>query len=249
MGVMDNSHSPIHAISDFIEAKLTKWFGSRELEQIFKKLNMMDVNLAGYPPSNLRITWVDPVEAKKDRARVVALFPEKYDFYKKEWLEKVERGVIFIEGPAKVAFKHAFFPRKGEKEEKLIYVEFADMSTEGDSGYLHHRITKSILKSLSPKQFVEIVVNPEQRWASTSFGVDLCVITADNKLILFVRSNQVGVGQGLTTIGLSEAMTKDDVDESKQPSIFSTALRGLQEELGITLKGNEVNAVKLIGLF
>jgi hypothetical protein len=72
------------------------------------------------------------------------------------------------------------------------------------------------------------------KFFSRSFGVSLCVITADNQLVLVRRSNKVAVNANKITCAVSEGMDFEDVRFGR-PCIFKNAIRGIKEELGIIL--------------
>lgn len=68
-----------------------------------------------------------------------------------------------------------------------------------------------------------------------TFVIELAVITRDDKIILVQRGDYVSVEKNAYTIAVNEAMQfPQDIDESGKPSFLRTALRGLDEELGIS---------------
>jgi hypothetical protein len=71
---------------------------------------------------------------------------------------------------------------------------------------------------------------------SNSFGVNLTVETADGDIILTKRSGKTQSAKNLRHISVNEGMAIIDVDQrTGVPDPYLTALRGIEEELGITL--------------
>lgn len=82
---------------------------------------------------------------------------------------------------------------------------------------------------------------------SSTFGVAVAVITADDKLVWLRRSRAGAVNPGTLTCTTAEGMNRDDV-RSGLPDPFLCAARGLTEELGLRLSSPELAQVKLTAL-
>ena len=72
---------------------------------------------------------------------------------------------------------------------------------------------------------------------ATGFGIALVVITRDNKIIVTKRGEQTAIRPGEYDISVAEAMHPvfDRLDNSPNPSIYRTGIRGAMEEIGVTL--------------
>ncbi|EFC85931.1 hypothetical protein FrEUN1fDRAFT_0908 [Parafrankia sp. EUN1f] len=67
-----------------------------------------------------------------------------------------------------------------------------------------------------------------------SFGVNVAVVSADNKAIFARRSAQVGSGALLWNSSVNEAISRSlDSQGRKPPNLFDVARRGISEELAI----------------
>jgi hypothetical protein len=70
-------------------------------------------------------------------------------------------------------------------------------------------------------------------WASQGFGVNVSLLTADNKVLFAVRGHATASGQGLRHCAMNEGMQAADTDADGNPDFLLAIRRGLQEELGI----------------
>lgn len=81
---------------------------------------------------------------------------------------------------------------------------------------------------------------------SSSFGVNVVVITADNKLIVSTRSELVGSRPLELSVSANEGLSRG-VDDAggNPPNLYACAYRALKEELGI--RRDEVDGFSLLG--
>jgi hypothetical protein len=95
-------------------------------------------------------------------------------------------------------------------------------------------IREAYLKNATAKQPVVALAN--------GFGVAVVVVTADGQTILTRRSDDSGVRPGELDIGIVEAVhpSQDREPTGQGPDLFSTAVRGAKEELGLTVSKNDV---------
>ncbi|UVJ39526.1 hypothetical protein [Arthrobacter sp. CJ23] len=71
---------------------------------------------------------------------------------------------------------------------------------------------------------------------SNSFGINLTIETADDDLLLTQRSAKASSAKNLRHISVNEGMAPADIDpRTDLPDPYLTALRGIEEELGIDL--------------
>lgn len=71
---------------------------------------------------------------------------------------------------------------------------------------------------------------------SNSFGINLTVETADDHLLLTQRSAKASSAKNLRHISVNEGMALADIDpKTNLPDPYLTALRGMEEELGVDL--------------
>lgn len=82
---------------------------------------------------------------------------------------------------------------------------------------------------------------------SSTFGVAVAVITADDNLVWLKRSRAGAVNPGTYTCTTAEGMNRDDI-RSGLPDPFLCAARGLNEELGLRLSSPELAQVRLTAL-
>ena len=68
-----------------------------------------------------------------------------------------------------------------------------------------------------------------------SLGLDLCVVTEDDYLILSKRSGTVGTYKNLYHISVNEGLSRtlDRGVKSQAPDVYRCAIRGIAEELGV----------------
>lgn len=71
---------------------------------------------------------------------------------------------------------------------------------------------------------------------SNSFGINLTLETADDHLVLTQRSDKAHSAKNLRHVSVNEGMSLADIDpKTDLPDPYRTALRGIEEELGIDL--------------
>ncbi|KAM7448295.1 hypothetical protein ABFA07_003699 [Porites harrisoni] len=150
-----------------------------------------------------------------------------------------------------IALKSLITSREEEQERQEIQLSF------GQTTYCHHRAVREIWRKLEEPKKRELVVckNTVHPVFSTSFGLHVAVLTADNpqKFIFTRRSNQEGMASpGKFTCGAVEsASVKDYVykDDQAYLDLIKTAARGLEEGLGVELKGSDIEALCLTTVY
>lgn len=77
---------------------------------------------------------------------------------------------------------------------------------------------------------------------ANGFGIALVVITGDRKMILTRRHNNVGARPGELDVSVVEGVhpVLDRSSIHYGPDLYKTAIRGAKEELGITLRDDEI---------
>ncbi|XP_073231373.1 uncharacterized protein [Porites lutea] len=150
-----------------------------------------------------------------------------------------------------IALKSLITSREEEQERQEIQLSF------GQTTYCHHRAVREIWRKLEESKKRELVVckNIVHPVFSTSFGLHVAVLTADDpqKFIFTRRSNQEGMASpGKFTCGAVEsASVKDYVykDDQAYLDLIKTAVRGLEEGLGVELKGSDIKALCLTTVY
>lgn len=165
-----------------------------------------------------------PLEELDDGTR--ALYREA----RRHWDERLEAGTIF--NGRKLALRY-FHPTRGEHEEMGYRLDFARCD------YVVQRAWNTVYEQIGPAGRAPLVadaasqVNPLY---SNTFGVSLCVVTADGFLLLVRRGMHTAVSPGLFASGCAEGMDDRDLHgDTGHPDPYLTAFRGLSEELGLRL--------------
>ncbi|XP_071113353.1 uncharacterized protein [Haliotis cracherodii] len=152
-----------------------------------------------------------------------------------------------------VSLKGLTIARPGAEEIQHLELRYVQ------STYCHHRAMREIwMKELTPtERHVEVpckaIVHP---FYSTSFGLHVAILTNEGpdehqKFIFCRRARRAGVSSpGVLTCGAVESCSINDfVDASegggKRVDLVKTAARGLHEELGLELTGNDLEAITL----
>lgn len=181
-------------------------------------------------------------EADIDAANLLAESSEKYRFVDKEDLRaEVEKRVAELsESPnawnaEKFALRHVDVSRVGTAEEPELRMGFAATdyaSFQVVASHWEDFMRQGKLEELGAPDLIDVIPG-----ASHSFGVNLTVETADDHLLLTRRSAKAQSAKDLLHISMNEGMSTEDLNpETGLPDPYVTALRGLQEELGITLE-------------
>ena len=151
-----------------------------------------------------------------------------------------------------------FTPGPGEWDGEKLALKFAQQSRTADGREapiidLEFGTSKysafSTVSSLWKKYFESEVSESHESigWdqvipgLSHSFGVNLTLRTADNKLLLTTRSAKTNSGRQLRHIAVNEGLSIEDRNSSKHPDLFACARRGVKEELGIDLASEGSN--------
>lgn len=78
---------------------------------------------------------------------------------------------------------------------------------------------------------------PPISFLAHSFGINLAVITSDNYLLLAQRSSHVSSRPLVWNVAVNEGLQRPaDKDSIGNPDFYKAAIRGVYEELGITLR-------------
>lgn len=77
---------------------------------------------------------------------------------------------------------------------------------------------------------------------SNTFGMNACLITADEQILLLRRSLQVSSNKGAYHIAINEGLQRpfDRSDTFDGPDLYRTVIRGAAEELGVELTREEI---------
>lgn len=160
-----------------------------------------------------------------------------------------------IEDNPAIALKSLITSREEEEERQEIQLSF------GQTTYCHHRAVREIWRNLEEHTKRELVVckNTVHPVFSTSFGLHVAVLTADKpqKFIFARRANREGMATpGKFTCGAVEsASVKDYVYKETEGGreayvdLIQTAKRGLEEELRVELKDDDIRALCLTTVY
>eukprot|EP00118_Oscarella_pearsei_P026605 m.839 g.839 ORF g.839 m.839 type:complete len:739 (+) comp4988_c0_seq1:46-2262(+) len=209
----------------------------------------------GYPHPSLRC-FVEIKRIGEDDFHPVTFIPEQWlhegqytEFYA-NFLEMSFKGEI--DNNPSIGLKQLRLPRAGEDEQQQIILEFAQ------TNYCVHRAMREVwMKVLATDEKHEAVpakgiVNPT---FSNSFGLHVAVITADRKFIFARRATRKGLASpGNFTCGAVESCSVKDYEsdtgsETTTISLVKTAARGLDEELGVHLEGDDLEAITLATIY
>lgn len=134
----------------------------------------------------------------------------------------------------KFALRHIDTSRVGTRELPVLRLGFSatDYASFRTVAGAWEVFTKSgALDELNHDELGDVIAA-----ASHSFGVNLTVETADDNVVLTTRSRRTHSAKALRHISVNEGMSIEDLHPvSRLPDPYVTALRGLQEELGIAL--------------
>ncbi|CAB3981507.1 serine threonine- kinase drkD [Paramuricea clavata] len=155
-----------------------------------------------------------------------------------------------IENNANIALKGLTTRREGEDEEQRVVLKFAQAT------YAHHRAMRDVWEGLDENtktQFLPCKTSVHPVF-STSFGLHVAVITADQIFLFTRRSMKDGIASpGDFTCGAVESCSVKDYDETRGDKTYveliKTAARGLNEELGVVLKGKDLDAICLTTVY
>jgi hypothetical protein len=92
------------------------------------------------------------------------------------------------------------------------------------------------LTTIREKYFPNFDVEQPNQYVTHSFGLNLSVITKDNKMLFCQRNAFVAHKKRIYTVPMNEGMQyPQDIDDFGKPSFLKTVYRGLIEELGVNL--------------
>lgn len=136
----------------------------------------------------------------------------------------------------KIALRRIQVSRTGNVEEPTIDLGFAV------TDYASFQVVAALWeKHFKGNVEKNQLIHAEHLWdvlpgLSNSFGVNLTVETADDHLLLTQRSAKATSAKNLRHISVNEGMALADIDpKTGLPDPYLTALRGMDEELGINL--------------
>ena len=206
---------------------------------------LADVNLDGYSPSNIScITSTPSTGDLQSRFKVL------YSVSNERWQELFAQGRLT--NNTNLALKDFRVTRPGRDERHQLLLEVAPMT------YLDQRITADIwMQGLSETERKDILSSGRQsvdRAFSRFFGLTLVVLIDGEKhgrsdrVLVARRSRAMKISPGWYTFGVGETMSEKDLSLG-EPDVFEMARRGLKEEIGVTLIGEECQKrIKLIAL-
>lgn len=142
--------------------------------------------------------------------------------------------------------KGFFITRDPIAEEPILHLKFGPtdyFNFLATSMNLDKEIKINGIKTTLRKRYLENV----DPWAKPidflahSFGINLAVITADNRLILTKRSGHVRSRPLSWNTTISEGLQRPvDSDKDGRPDLYKAAARGIREELGIIVPEEQI---------
>ncbi len=204
-----------------------------------------DVDILTFEPEGFRGNWLksswEALPADDLPPRYAAAYREARAF----WQAKLEKGEIY-EGATGIALKGISIDRLPGSEAKALIAGF-----RASASYVHQRAATQVFQELPTHERAELLKDPPSSTLpcfSNNCGVVAAVVTGDGKLVFSRRSKTTAVNKGRMICGVVEGMTVDDL-ESGKPSPHRAILRGLREELGISLEPREQGAIRVTGCF
>nr|XP_002125412.3 casein kinase I homolog HRR25-like [Ciona intestinalis] len=169
---------------------------------------------------------------------------ENIQKYKKQAQAKI------IDNNKTIALRSITPSRPGDDEKQRMDLRFVE------SNYVHHRAMRDIWRDFDEEKKNKIVsrksdVHPHY---STSFGLHVAVLTCEDdgtrKFVFSQRSQKKGMASpGDYTCGAVESCSVVDYIQKTEKfatvSLINTAARGLSEELGLHLQGEDIKAICL----
>ncbi|XP_033752711.1 carbon catabolite-derepressing protein kinase-like [Pecten maximus] len=159
-----------------------------------------------------------------------------------------------IDNNPTTALKGLILARPGEDEKQTVDLHFKE------SDYCHHRSMRQIWMSLSSSEKNKEVPykGDIHQYFSNAFGLHVAILTNEGpdkpqKFVFPQRARRKGMSSpGNFTCGAVESVSKPDYDNIKGETyvnLLNTAARGLMEEIGLELSGNDLDAICLTTVY
>lgn len=187
-----------------------------------EKLTVVAYSPAGFDP----LTYDASIGPSYDR--MIPIYQEQLEKSVRNW-NLATRSKFIFNGRKLALTSYSVKERFGKRPS--IVLGFSE------NDYVTQRAVSDVFCLLPENEQSKVLKNHRfspSKFFSRSFGVSLCVISSDNKIVLVRRSHLVSVNANLITCAVSEGMDMDDVRFGR-PCIFKNAIRGIKEELGIIL--------------
>ncbi|XP_069132318.1 uncharacterized protein [Argopecten irradians] len=176
----------------------------------------------------------------------------QYQDYLEKYLKMAKKKEI--DNNPTTALKNLVLARPGEDEKQTIDLFFKE------SDYCHHRSMRQMWMSLSSSEKNREVpykgdVHP---YFSNSFGLHVAILTNEGpdkpqKFVFPQRARRKGMSSpGNFTCGAVESVSKPDyvnVKGETYVNLLNTAARGLMEEIGLELSGDDLDAICLTTIY
>ncbi len=103
--------------------------------------------------------------------------------------------------------------------------------------YLRHRICNNVWTLYVPKEDQHTLLKESDSFFSTSFGVNMVIITSDNQLVLLKRIQEIEEGKGLwsnpVAYGIQYQETFSSTYHETTALLRDQALKGMEKTLGL----------------
>jgi serine/threonine protein kinase len=221
-----------------------------------------EASQTGFYQSRIRPTGYDHKDLKCQIEVEDAPYKDKPENWKleDEYCDNIEifldlAKTKVIDNNPTVALKGLTFARPGDEECQTIEFTFKQ------SDYIHHRAMRKIWIEYSNEQRIEELPSKAEvhPYFSNTFGLHVAVLTNEGpdkpqKFLFPRRAQRDGMAApGKYTCGAVESASKPDYIQEKDGKTFvdlvNTAARGLQEELGLELTGNDLKAICLTTVY
>lgn len=136
----------------------------------------------------------------------------------------------------KVALRRIRVARTGNHEEPTIdlgyaVTDYATFQVIADAWERRYKNLDAAGRDLGAEDLMDVLPG-----LSNSFGINLTVETADDHLLLTRRSAKANNAKNLRHVSVNEGMALADINpKTDLPDPYLTALRGIEEELGLDL--------------
>ncbi|MHC6594243.1 hypothetical protein [Arthrobacter sp. C152] len=136
----------------------------------------------------------------------------------------------------KFALRRIRVSRTGNHEEPTIdlgyaVTDYAAFQVVAGAWERHYKNLDGVIQDLRADDLWDVLPG-----LSNSFGVNLTLETADDHLLLARRSDKANSARNLRHVAVNEGMSLEDIDpRTDLPDPYLTAVRGIEEELGIDL--------------
>ena len=247
---------PLIKLKDKQLAKLSRRMTQKRMSKITAAIDNRGDIYIGSEAVHILLTAPNGFAEKNIRC---SLNSQDYSSTLSNQLDQIPHGLRPASTSAILNQISQFTPGPGEWDGEKLALKFAQQSRTADGREtpivdLEFGTSKysafSIISSLWKNHFESIVAESHEPLdldqvipgLSHSFGVNLTLRTADNKLLLTTRSAKTNSGRQFRHIAVNEGLSIEDRNSSKHPDLFACARRGVKEELGIDLATDGSNS-------